>query len=739
MLKNNHSTFILSLKSRKGQVALFVALIFQILFLFFAMVINVGLLVHHKINLQNSVDLAAYYGAAKQAENLNAIGHMNYQIRQSWKLLAWRYRMLGSGGEFEYHPFKKPNPPHLDESQAYEGIANENTDPIRNGFQEAPAFCITYIPFKPMPKDENTCKYMASRSGVKLFRPPKHFGFLQVTATVTSISNRLLDRAQERCRAFGSYNYLMLGKFVVAYNADQRDRMIVINELSRTMSSSVEDFYDLDGESVSTGVKNTFQNNLTAPNRSAVTSFKMHNSLGDPKCGVTGNSDRPVKWLSPIKIYPGFSYIDTKCDRQRIDTVGKEFNASRDEDDKGVPIHYKDGTVDPSLASGINELLPYIGYRSNLVDTYNFSLGVEKNPWCMAYVGVSAETQPVIPFSPFGKVTLKARSFVKPFGGRIGPWYSDRWSRRDMDAQNSDGNNRTDDLIPPRVSDLASLTTGMADPKVLKWRAANYSRYVGDPYGLKSAMMIGNYGKSIYELDPAWAPLPQGNSPNADMGSNVDIYNGSNPPNFADWDALPFNYAQTTGDILAWAKDQPSKMRLLEMSAVAPNAFDIAYYSIEPDFYHNYFTRMRDGFIRKVGSSVAKSFRPDIGYHKGFRVGAYNFDEFSVKDQIAEVGGIVESMLPIKSKFTYSVLNWKNLLTGWGSKNLKDYSLNPGTFGNCTSEPVGGVPNPGNCVVGGSTGYSVKMVSSDYLSSELQLGGENTGKGKILNLPPSDF
>ena len=55
-------------------------------------------MVHDKINLQNSVDIAAYYGAMKQAEMLNAIAHINYQIRQSWKLLTWRYRVLGSMG-----------------------------------------------------------------------------------------------------------------------------------------------------------------------------------------------------------------------------------------------------------------------------------------------------------------------------------------------------------------------------------------------------------------------------------------------------------------------------------------------------------------------------------------------------------------------------------------------------------------------------------------------------------------
>ena len=52
-----------SLSNEKGQMAIFVALSFQVLFVFFAMVVNIGLIVHDKINLQNSVDLAAYYGA----------------------------------------------------------------------------------------------------------------------------------------------------------------------------------------------------------------------------------------------------------------------------------------------------------------------------------------------------------------------------------------------------------------------------------------------------------------------------------------------------------------------------------------------------------------------------------------------------------------------------------------------------------------------------------------------------
>ena len=63
------------MRNEKGQAAIFVALMFNVLFVFFAMAINVALVVHDKINLQNSVDLATYYAAERQAEVLNAIAH----------------------------------------------------------------------------------------------------------------------------------------------------------------------------------------------------------------------------------------------------------------------------------------------------------------------------------------------------------------------------------------------------------------------------------------------------------------------------------------------------------------------------------------------------------------------------------------------------------------------------------------------------------------------------------------
>ncbi|MBV2167481.1 MAG: Tad domain-containing protein [Bdellovibrio sp.] len=723
---NKRSTFIQNLNNRKGQVALFVALIFQILFLFFAMIINVGLLVHHKVNLQNSVDLAAYYGAMRQAENMNAIAHVNYQIRQSWKLLAWRYRMLGSAGEWTRHPYDKMTRRLRSEPipDAYSG-----SDAVLNDYLEAPSFCITYVPFSPMPKGENTCRDMATRSGIKLFQAPKFMAAHQAfSGSIRAATLAMQTDAMNRCKIFGSFNYLMLGKFVVAFNIDQAERMELIASLSRATSLAKDNFYDLDGQEAKVGIENTFVNNLTSANRSSVIKdkFKVFNSLGADGCNSTmAGPGQPATWLKPIRIYPGFNYIDTTCNNTLVQPVQKEFTA------QNLPEHRE---FSPDLNSAINVLKDYVGWRENLNDNYNFSIGVEKNPWCMAYVGVSAETAPKIPFSPFGQIRLKARAFYKPFGGRMGPWYMSKWA---PGAEFSSGGEKVDPLLPPRMTDLASLGT-MNDPSNQRYRAANFSRFVGDKVGLQSYRALGYYGRAIYELSPQWQ-----SSQIKSERELADGYNYDSSPNFAHWDHLPFEFTKSGGDILAWdsKENAPSRMRDLELTAVLPDAFDIAYYSIEPDFYHNYYLKMKNGYLSPSGpAKFGKEFRPDIGYHKGYEP----LEKFSIRNQF-EVLKQTGLNIPYKDQLTYMLTDWKSALTSWAPKNLTDYSLDTNRFGKCQVEPKGSdansptPPTSGNCVVGGSTGYSVKMVSSQYLrSSELFLGGDGGGSGPLRNPPPAD-
>lgn len=63
-----------------------------------AFVVNVGLFVKAKINLQNAVDAAAFSGAAVQARQLSNIAYLNWEMRNTFKEWMFKYYVLGQLG-----------------------------------------------------------------------------------------------------------------------------------------------------------------------------------------------------------------------------------------------------------------------------------------------------------------------------------------------------------------------------------------------------------------------------------------------------------------------------------------------------------------------------------------------------------------------------------------------------------------------------------------------------------------
>lgn len=709
-------------------MAIFIALIFQVLFLFFAMIINVGLLVHHKINLQNSVDLAAYYGAMKQAEMMNAIGHVNYQIRQSWKLLSWRYRQIGTAGDYHIHPYDKFQKKIITERDV-DGVPT-GLSTLEKEYYDIPAFCVTYSPFSPMPSDrESTCKDQSQQRTINLFTPPPVIaGFMNINNAIRSSTQRALNEAISRCEYVGQFNYVILAEFMAAFNIDQAQRKELINMLSRGLSAGESDFRDISGDLASEGIRKTFLNNLTEANRNSIKGdqIKIINGLGQADCNAVGQSKTdPAKWLSEVKIKPAFAYMDFNCDN-RVDPNPKELN--------------NDPANLPRYKGALAEDIAYLSqFTAPLQAPYNSSVGYEKNPWCMAYVGVSAETKPSIPFAPLGGVTLKARSFAKPFGGKIGPWYYSQWPRG---SNQSTGGKRTDELLPWREGDSANV----ADPKD-PTRAANYSRYPGDKVGMKSRVVQGQFGRTIYNLSPAWNQRVPNTTLDESLPSNLST---SVQPNFFHWNHLGQDFKnEKSGDILAWDNAQNSypRMRDLEIMAILPDLFDLTYYSIEPDFYHNYYLKIANEYVKKIPgfNSVV---RPDLGVRMNSsdkKLSEYNiisqykvFDKVKTSDPQAD-----EPKVEFDTKLIYVATNVYQVLTSWVGKSLSDYTLDPAKFGKCAmedAERLKGGPTSGDCSNGGRTGYSVKMVSSEYLrAQDLELGGDSGATGAILNPPDADF
>ena len=183
---------------------------------------------------------------------------------------------------------------------------------------------------------------------------------------------------------------------------------------------------NINGESVKKGAEETFKRNLTEANReSKDLSFEMYNSLSHNGCGSLGSdANTPAPWLSEIRVFPAIYYLDlANCENRmttQINFTPKNFdlvnltNIDDIRNNASMPFSYHNGTLNdkPNLKARIK----YIAQTLSLYnDTYRFILGVEKNPWCQAYVGAKASSKPKIPFAP-EDVTLTASAYAKQIG-----------------------------------------------------------------------------------------------------------------------------------------------------------------------------------------------------------------------------------------------------------------------------------------------------------------------------------
>ena len=716
--------------NQRGQVALFIALIFQVLFVFFAMMINVGLLVHHKINLQNSVDLAAYYGAMKQAETLNVIAHTNYQIRQSWKLLNFRTRQLGGYGASQG-------------AQTFPGRVLGQSPPADQFSNLAPGFCIVYPLFNTVANTGDYCKASGTWGNgnnvslefqhptapvtnnpllalVSVLDPGIAAFFGSIAAAFNSVSNTL----QASCSVATEINYFTLGRFVYAYKRDISTRKRLILSLASNMSrSDANGPLDIDGQPYKTGIQQTLLKNLTYQNKTGLTEIKFYNSLSNSRCSAptTGNLgySRPF-WISEINVYPYYYALLSECPGNQTTLSITEIHAD------GTPqVQYslnptKDTQNGPKYAAA-NKFFHDNTEEEGVPSYYNTSIGFEKNPWCPAFVGVEAQAKPEIPFSPFGSITLKATAYAKPFGGTIGPWYAKSWPSPTSAISGTDAADVAMNL--PRWLPPANPSPEIPFPS--QGAMIDYPRYVGDGIGSRSSLTEWAFGEAI-----------------------TSYFGNKNPPimSLGWWTGLADNNdliekPGTSGDILAYSSTDSNSqmMRELEVAAISPDQYDVSYYSIEPDFYDNYLTRLTaSSAYSTLGQMQGVPLRGDLGS----RMNDSTLKKFSVLDQISTLqkSKLYPFVTSSANYYVQNTGNFREYLTGfknWVSATTPTPLSQ--IFGKC-STPLSvpsspGVATTGMCNGGGRVGYSVKLVDQDVVQSSAQLsgvGGAGTS-GQILN------
>ena len=796
-------------KNYRGQVAIFVALIFQIVFILFALMINVGLLIHHKINLQQSADLAAYYGAMKQAEMLNIVSHVNFQVRQSYKLLTWRYRILGtfgfqkaSVGDIQY-PIT-----HAGNAYAY-NPASENSTCPSNGLSstDIPFMCLNHYGFMdynaPPTSRETFCKADCSHfdglpTSINALTPGQTGGGgIYDIFEVGNFNSAVLaanKKIEEACNGAGPTTMAQLAKFYISYLQDVHNKMLFMKMMMVNLSANEKEQLDIEGGKVIDGVTTTFKNNLTEANNSSMKDnvFEIYNSLSPEHGGDCGyhnvtnikkaEGDSSAALFAEINF--GFiQYFILKCENV---TAAKKF------DFKAQSI-YQSGTnqLESKLLTQIkNSISPLAGDRIKEImeqNNYDHTVGIEKNPWCGVYYGVKATSTPIIPFLPISKVTLHASAFAQPFGGSIGPRAYKEWVPSSNRSDPTGGTTaQTDRNLP--IQNLQATTDPLDGLAANKRILLNYSNYIGDAKGLADSKVVAIYHDMLLNRsvgDNLQVPVSSGKT--IDQNKGNDLLKPSVWPAYSEWNDLTNDANGGKYDPLAHAaNNNNSFMRDIEISVVAPNEFDTTYYSIEPDFYNVYVKDKLDKSFDKLKQQAGMNGKLYIPKDFGHNDSIAGIPKgFSVRNQLAVVqhvmrGGSTSRPPEVKSYnfnghaagisaisnmyFTYIPFLPGSLLTSWTMKDLvsDDYSVITQSdtkmpFGQCidedlhstdgygsivdTPDPRGGSeklpPSPGNCITGGRSGYSVKIVSPDSLFGDrLLLGGSATGK---LRNPPTGF
>ena len=750
-------------KNQKGQMAIFVVLVFQVLFIFFALSLNVAMVVHDKINLQNSLDLATYYGAKKQAEVLNVMAHINFQMRQNWKLLAWRYRILGTLAQYRGY--------HKDIGQKKYWCpqnSNRTTDCSKPSNCERPPegsyknycdtkyfICITHdmwIRRVDVDNAKNFCNLVSvyiqpvTRPNIPPYPMP------DVAKAVNTGGDALIEKMNQSCPLEGSLNWLMAQLFMIHFRLDQKDRKIMMEEI---YNKSLKEGKDLDGQKILDGAKKVFKQNLTRANYKSFEknpNFLTHfNSFKDKEF---------TELFGKINVAPILQFAHAK----KKEPIEGDCN-------QATQVHYKETSIgDPPSrhAYKFQEILkkrwPKIFIenedRVNSLFNYNksfefkgdnpmnkltlsfFKLFEKNKPKGILYYGLKVEFPYNTEYQIFSlmskKIQFKATAFAKAFGGQFGP--QPEQSDILIPAYGAVGlRNKT-----PR--DLRNLGD------YIQKAQPNYSRWPGDKWGLIDKDLHDNrekfvflnkhssYEKTkrVYNLEDYLSPL---------INDNID-------------DPLAINPR---------TKDRFAFTRMMELMAVYPDLYDITYYSIMANYHKTYFPKVckllkeSDCLPRKENKFEAGAtsayIRGDFGWpyldeyikkNKEIRELEISIAPYFLKTSedkinpnlleppnfpIANRGQTKPAQLignndadtgkypfpKTKGNLFYPWLARKlpdQLLSSWTNPKFLDYTkryIVESEFLNCATPAKHGMPVPSACVGMGRSGYSVKMISCDRI------------------------
>ena len=420
--------------SQRGQISIFFSASLVVFISIIAFVINVGLFVKAKINLQNATDASAFAGAAVQARQLTKIAYLNWEMRNIYKEWMYKYYVVGSLNTPMVENIGSGNTCGSDK-KCMDFRLEADTDVITGRVAQdpynIPAVCVHIAGSKT-----NVCKRFAV-PGLPEFGGYNIPGTEEASRAFMDVLisekvNNCVERSKLNMLVAATWAYNVLptegqdtlagrGPAILSDRQGAWPRAIElamrIRNLEKVMNREVNPQPVCIGQTGDcTAIEDISVKNYMGDERIVKAFYSGYRNLSNESDSQMKNSFT-LRELPPVK-----PPIESKSSNSSLLIPDNSLYSKQFVDLKLMMVNYATfyaaliprSVADTSGACDISKVaLPVPGYP----------LGFYKNPDVLTYYAVKGEAEFTGMFNPFSADTIKltAYSAAKPAGGRIGP------------------------------------------------------------------------------------------------------------------------------------------------------------------------------------------------------------------------------------------------------------------------------------------------------------------------------
>ena len=426
--------YMAPLKNQQGQISIFFSASLLVLISIIAFVINIGLFVKAKINLQNATDAAAFSGAAVQSRQLTKIAYLNWEMRNIFKEWMYKYYVVGN---LNIQDVQDPSGSGAMNFRLEKDINVLDPARSKDDSYNIPSVCIHIAT-----SQTNICKRYAV-PGLPEFGSSNLVGAEEASRVfmdtlISTKVNDCIDRSRLNMLVANTWAYNVLGQSFddslsgrgPAILADRQGAWPKAVELAIRIRNLE---YIMNRPAQTQGVCNdgSTSGGLTSCN-SSITSIMQERKMGNERIVKAfysgfrnlGNASEPEmkNSFTLTEIPPTAVPFTKKTDASYLLIPDGKVTEKQWVDLKLQMVNYATfytaliprSESDTSGACDISKVaIPVPGYP----------MGFYKNPDVLTYYAVRGEAEFTGMFNPFreGVVKLTAYSAAKPMGGRIGP------------------------------------------------------------------------------------------------------------------------------------------------------------------------------------------------------------------------------------------------------------------------------------------------------------------------------